>query len=222
MAEKHDYFNMKYWEKPERVFNLVNEKRSYTRLLSLFETPNKSKKILDVGCGNGNFHFLLKEHGYKNVVGIDLSKPSIDMARKNHPEYEYHVCDVCMTLPFEDNSFDIIVSADSLEHVISPRLMIGEMLRVVKPSGCCVLGTPNGLRLEFETRAYDKGINPSVFQNITPTMLRWMVKGLGGKVIYINFFARFPPFLPIYSKFVKDNGLKSKGETERLLKLELL
>ncbi|GAI35184.1 unnamed protein product, partial [marine sediment metagenome] len=190
MNKKYDYFNIHCWQQPEKAFNIETGKPTYLKILSLFETEYPNARLLDVGCGNGNFHFLLKERGYKNVVGIDFSKPSIDMTRKNHPEYEYHVCDVCKTFPFKDNSFDVVVSADALEHVISPRLMIGEMLRTVKPSGYCVIRTPNGLRHEFEVRAYDRGITESVFQHTTPMILKWMVTGLGGKVIYINFFAR--------------------------------
>ena len=40
----------------------------------------KPKSILDVGCGNGSFLYLLKELGYKNTMGIDLSHNMISIA----------------------------------------------------------------------------------------------------------------------------------------------
>ena len=211
-TNEYSYRNIHTWEKPEKVFYLEKKLETYTKFFALFEKeyPESSTKILDVGCGNGNFHTLLKQRGYRDVVGIDFAKWNIKKAMENHPCYKYYVQDVCKPYPFEDNNFDVVVSIDVLEHVISPRMMIGEMLRVVKTSGCCVLSTPNGLRLEFETIAYKHGIQDSVFQYTTPGILNWMVRGLGGRLMYVNLSARIPPFLHIYSKFVKEGGNDKK------------
>lgn len=186
----------------------------YNTVLELFREYPKTSKILDVGCGEAKFHSVLKQHGYKNVVGFDMDIAKIEEAEKNNPSYEYYVFDACKPYQFNDDSFDVVLSMNVLEHVYCPKLMINEILHVVNNSGCCVLCTPNGLRVGWESTLFkSNSIHNGVFQYTTPSLLHWTIRELGGHLIYLNLSSRIPPFLRIYSKFIchkKQNNIKFK------------
>jgi 2-polyprenyl-3-methyl-5-hydroxy-6-metoxy-1,4-benzoquinol methylase len=76
-----------------------------------FSNPKES--VLDVGCGYGNLEKILFKKGFKNVVGIDVSKPSLEFAKKNYP-FKFLQMDVCRRLKFGNKSFDWVVSLEVL------------------------------------------------------------------------------------------------------------
>jgi SAM-dependent methyltransferase len=81
-------------------------------------------QILDVGCGNGIFTWRLALGG-ASVVGIDFSRPLL--AQNPH---NARVCGDATTLPFADNSFDVVFEANVLHHVDGRERLIREMRRV--------------------------------------------------------------------------------------------
>ena len=84
----------------------------------------KSQKILDVGCGDMYITNKLIKEGY-NVIGIDLSQP-------------YHLKMDATNMSFKDNSFDAVISFETIEHCNC----VNEIKRVLKPNGKFILSTP--------------------------------------------------------------------------------
>lgn len=103
-------------------------------------------KILDVGCGTGNFSIKLAEMGCK-VVGIDISDEMLDIARSKaklrNLDIEFHKMDV-YKLGFEDGSFDAAFSMAAFEFIDKPAAALCEMVRVVKDKGQVLIGTISG------------------------------------------------------------------------------
>ena len=80
--------------------------------------PDKSCKILDVGCGIGTIAKLLKDDGH-DVTGIDFSSVAVNKAKQLGIHAD--VVDVDKEgLPFEDGEFDIVYAGDIVEHVFDP------------------------------------------------------------------------------------------------------
>lgn len=99
-------------------------------------------KLLDAGCGTGSLLKELSGSGKElNLYGIDLSPEMVNAARvklkdKKHIElYEGSAAD----LPFESNSFDYVVCANSLHHHANPNQSLVEMTRVLKPGGVMIV-----------------------------------------------------------------------------------
>lgn len=92
------------------------------------ELINFSGKILDVGCGNGKITNEIAEKG-EFVVGMDISKGMISKAKKE--KAFFIIADAC-SLPFKDDSFDIVISITVLQDIKEPLKALKEMKRVCK------------------------------------------------------------------------------------------
>ena len=92
------------------------------------------KTILDFGCGKGELCLYLAESkSPKKVIGVDLVKELLDSAA-GHELIEYKLGNL-NEIPVEDGSIDTVVAFDCLEHVMSPRAIIQEWRRILKPGG---------------------------------------------------------------------------------------
>lgn len=143
-----------------------------------FSQPNCS--ILDIGCGAGFLSNALAEKGHR-VVGIDLSKTSLHVARKYDitRSVRYMHMDA-ENLTFPESSFDVVAAMDLLEHVEKPTTVIAQAARALKPGG-----------LFF-------------FHTFNRTWISWLFaqKGLEW------FVANTPKNLHIYRLFIKPEELK--------------
>lgn len=73
-------------------------------------------KVLDVGCGNANYHDLFTRGYGMEYTGCDLSLSMLEIARKNYPDVTFIHCDAT-DLPFADGEFDLVFCSDVLIHL---------------------------------------------------------------------------------------------------------
>ncbi len=114
-----------------------------TELAFKMFTPVEGMKILDVGCGTGNFTIKLAERGCK-VVGIDISQDMLAIAREKIKgkdlDIEFVLGDV-YDLKFDDNEFDGVFSMAAFEFIKEAQKAHKEMMRVLKVGGQLLIGT---------------------------------------------------------------------------------
>lgn len=107
---------------------------------------DRSTRIFDLGCGNGALLYFLKELGYTNLFGVDVSPEQVALAR--HLGLNTVVQgDLRLTLERSpEGSADVLFAFDVLEHFTRPDLLeIGDrMARVLAPGGRLILHVPNG------------------------------------------------------------------------------
>jgi len=105
----------------------------------------KSDKVLDIGCGDGIFSIELAKRGY-GVVGVDLNVKSVNYAKyfskRSEVKIDFLVGDACH-LPFANESFDIILCSEVLEHIKDDEGAIREIERVLKQNGLLILTVPS-------------------------------------------------------------------------------
>lgn len=98
--------------------------------------------ILDLACGTGELaRLLLKEQPTQQIVGIDISEKMLAIAREklqNYPNVSFAVASAS-ALPFANNSFDVIVSANAFHYFEDPDAALKEMKRVLKPKGQVII-----------------------------------------------------------------------------------
>ncbi len=121
------------------------EKRQFEReILPLLHSASKTSRIFDMGCGSGSLLKGLKDAGYTNVIGMDLSEEQVNMA------HEFGVSEVVLgdAMQFfrsSEEQFDIITGMDIIEHFTKDELV--ELLQLIqsklKKGGMAIFRTPN-------------------------------------------------------------------------------
>lgn len=94
-------------------------------------------RVLDVGCGTG---LILSDCERWNPVGIDFSPAALAFCRTR--SLDRLVRGDVVKMPFADNSFDLILALDLMEHVERDDLLIREFNRVLRPGGCLMATVP--------------------------------------------------------------------------------
>ena len=98
----------------------------------------KNQKVLELGCGRGDFLNEFVNNGLEGY-GVDL----LDYCKKFFPNLNFKKADMSNEkLPYEDNSFDIIFSKSIIEHFYYPDKIFKEAYRVLKPDGTIITLTP--------------------------------------------------------------------------------
>jgi ubiquinone/menaquinone biosynthesis C-methylase UbiE len=97
-----------------------------------FLSPYLTGTVLDVGCGPQPVPVYLRGHSTSQLAGIDPLPPE-----SAHP-FAF-AQGVCEHLPWPDDTFDVVVVATSLDHVLLLDRSLEEIRRVLKPDGCAAL-----------------------------------------------------------------------------------
>jgi SAM-dependent methyltransferase len=89
--------------------------------------------VLDAGCGAGGGLKLALERGAR-VFGLDASEGMIAYARDHLPDGDFRIGDL-EALPYDDDYFDAVMAANSVQYAENPVKALGELRRVCKPTG---------------------------------------------------------------------------------------
>lgn len=117
------------------------------------QTLSNGSQVIDLGCGRGRYLMLLRAISGCEAYGLDdFGEGTHDYDQifetGNRHGIQFVRGNVTKTLPYEDASADLVTSFNTLEHLHeSPRQVMAEVYRVLKPGGVCVLGLPNLLAL---------------------------------------------------------------------------
>lgn len=118
-------------------------------------------RALDAACGEGYGTQLLARAGAERALGVDVDEATVRAARERYGGH-YEAADV-ERLPLDDDSFDLIASFETIEHVDDPEAALRELRRVLAPEGTLVISTPNAAEYlvdnpfhvrEFETSEF--------------------------------------------------------------------
>ena len=102
-----------------------------------------NKSVLEVGCSTGFFTKVLAERGC-NVVGIELDPEAAEMAGKWAERVVVgNIDERDVWNEVKDESFDVVVFGDVLEHLLDPLASLREAVRKIKPTGFVVTCVPN-------------------------------------------------------------------------------
>lgn len=118
----------------------LHARRLYPIFLSqLCQLPHKN--ILDVGCGTGALLELILEHlPDAKCAGLDLSPNMVQRAQDKLGNRANILLGDSQSLPFSNESFDVVVCNDSFHHYSAPTAVLHEIYRVLRPGGVFLLG----------------------------------------------------------------------------------
>lgn len=105
----------------------------------------KGKTVLDIASGSGYGSYIMAGQA-KRVIGVDIDKPAVEYAQKNYKRrnIEFKVGSA-EDIPLDDNSVDVVVTFETVEHIPNYHKFIEEIKRVLVPGGFAIISTPNDL-----------------------------------------------------------------------------
>lgn len=129
----------------------LQEKGAHLRaefLKTQIENTYKTRKdlaILEIGCGYGAYIPLLANYA-KILVEMDIDEQYLNITKskyeKYYPNVKFIVGDA-HKLPFEDNTFDVVILIEVFKHLENPKQVLSEISRVLKPNGTLIFTVPN-------------------------------------------------------------------------------
>jgi len=146
LASRYDAVSGK-WARTARRFRLnaaYCEPLLASRVVTDLMQVEQRARILDCGVGNGSLSIALASlmTGSADFHAVDTSAEMLVQAKSlmQHAGLDPHLqqADV-MSLPYEDQSFDVVMAAHVLEHLPDPQRALAEMVRVLKPGGMVFL-----------------------------------------------------------------------------------
>jgi SAM-dependent methyltransferase len=106
-------------------------------------SSNISERLLDIGCNDGTFTIDCGKHCLaKHIAGIEIVVSAAKAAETNG--VDVCISDLGNPLPYDDNSFDLIISNQVIEHVPNLDLYLSEIYRVLANRGTAIISTENG------------------------------------------------------------------------------
>ena len=210
-----DYVTVVYNEQ-ERPF--TNYPEQLTRYFVNRFSLRKGDKILDIGCGRGEFLKGFIRCGL-NGYGVDQSLKAKEIC----PGAEIIQTDIeCNPLPFDNNSFNYVFSKSVLEHFYYPEKIVQEIYRVLLPRGFVITMVPDWKSI-YKTSFYDDYTHRTPFTLIS---LRDIFRIHGFNDVTVERFRQLPflwtaPWLLPFVKLVAllaPNKLSSRSKLVRFSK----
>jgi len=137
-------------------------------------------RYLDVGCGEGfAMRALLAPANNRTITGMDLELPAVQLARQANPQANFAVGSL-LAVPFPDNTFDVTLCMEVLEHLVTPEQGVTELRRVTRHF--LLLSVPN--EPLFRGANFLRGKNLSRWGNDIGHLQNWSARA------FVSFVSR--------------------------------
>ncbi len=192
-----------------RLVNRFAKAGQYERIKSIerFYSLNNKIKVLDLGCGNGNFLYTLREKRGCQGIGVELDP---EMAEFCRVQLDLDVREgTLLNSAFEDRYFDVVTMWHYLEHEFNPITTLNEVKRILKSDGLLVIELPTidslGAKL-FKSRWFPLEIPRHVIHYSTKS-IKQVLNKVGFKVKKI----KHSPFPGSVGSLLYLLGFSAKG-----------
>ncbi|MGH3360042.1 MAG: class I SAM-dependent methyltransferase [Nocardioidaceae bacterium] len=128
------------------------------------------RDVLDAGCGEGYGADLLAANAH-SVCALDYDAYAAAHVRRRYPRLHVVRANL-VALPFADATFDVVVSAQTIEHLWDQDAFIAECTRVLRPGGTLVVSTPNTLTFPPGNPYHPNELTPSALVRLVEPHLR--------------------------------------------------
>lgn len=151
------------------------------KLLDFKKTRGKDNKhrLLNIGGGSGQQSKLYESLGF-DVYSLDIRNNSSDEKNK------YFDLNEDTILPFQENTFDVIVCQEVIEHIENPWKLLRDSKKLMKNNGILIVTTPNILsvqsRLMFLISGYFKWFTPADFDYHINPISKWELFNISSKI----------------------------------------
>ena len=142
-------------------------------------------RILDIGCGMGQFLYYLNSKGYQNITGVDLSPEQVEFCQNNVTPNVLLTTDIIAFLVERPQSWEYIIFKDVIEHIPRAQVIptLSAIFQSLAPGGTVVLATgnlasPAGMFVRYIDFTHESGF--------TENSLRQVLKAVGFKDVVVT------------------------------------
>lgn len=210
-----DVYDESYYQRQGERFNL----EEHGVFGTYFKKFHIKEPVLDLGCATGLFLQEAKNRGYKKIIGIDVSKYAVKIARQNGLRaYTYNG----KKIPFKDNSFGTVFCYEVIEHV--PRnkanMLLRECHRVLKSGGKLLLFSPADYGETFNTDPTHINFYPIGFFKNLITGIGFNIDSFESTSLLPSPLRNFGPFsylvAKLFYRFFKYRGTTIELEASKI------
>lgn len=143
------YMSNGFEEAHNRNKEFEKHNRYFMKNYIKFMPKDKSCKVLELGCGMGQFYYFCKKNGYLNYTGIDASTENIEYIKNIFDENpEVFVEDIISYLSSQkarEERYDVVVLNDVIEHLCKSEIfdVLDGVHRILNDEGVFFIKTPN-------------------------------------------------------------------------------
>jgi 2-polyprenyl-3-methyl-5-hydroxy-6-metoxy-1,4-benzoquinol methylase len=140
IVQEHWVTEKKEWKNIQEYVLFLKQKKAY-QFASQF---CNDKFVLDYGCGSGYGSQFLSNYA-KEIIGVDINATAIEFCKKyiNLPNLHFRIVEPKFPTLFEDETFEVIVSFQVIEHIKDAKSYLVELKRLLKKHGTLIITTPN-------------------------------------------------------------------------------
>ena len=106
----------------------------------------KGKRVLDLGCGSGQYCLEFLKMGARKIVGVDISQKMLSVAKKKSIDVEYIRADI-NDLSFLDEQFDIVFSSMAFHYIKDFDKLCENIYKILSPDGCLQFSREHPIQL---------------------------------------------------------------------------
>jgi SAM-dependent methyltransferase len=143
--------------------------------------PDKSARILEIGCANGRLLAYLKQAGYEKVTGVD---PSSGCARAAKELYNISVeTGTVFDLSEPEIGYDLVITLGVLEHIQDVKCAVGKIRHVLSKKGRVFVGVPDASHLIAAQDAPFQEFSTEHINFFSPISLRYLMEAGGFRAL---------------------------------------
>jgi len=140
-------YQLRYSEQQPLMSDEGSRKKKAQKILAILDDAlggrdPKTLRLLDVGSSAGIILSELAQR-FGTVIGVDIDEAGLSLAKRYAPENESLVLGDAMSMPFGDETFDVVILNHVYEHVPDPARLVDESWRVVRPDGLVYFAADN-------------------------------------------------------------------------------
>lgn len=182
-------------------------RRRYEAIISFMQDNLQEGKVLDVGSAQGYLTVMLLSKGY-DVISLDISPLRVVKVRDraaNRGLNPHCIAADALELPFTNESLDIIIAGEVIEHLTEPEKTLNEFYRILKPKGILIVTVPHDEKISYQVCIHCHKLTPSSghLHSFDDKKLTRVVEQAGFNVLHIKkVFNPLNSFPFIYKLFV--------------------
>ena len=174
--------------------------------------------ILDVGCSTGVLGKYLKKSKKATVSGVDVANTAIIQAKKVLDEAFCVDIERENSLAFKEKSFDIIICADILEHLLDPLSILKKLKKYLKDDGYFILSIPNIANLKIRSNLLFGKFEYTKIGILDNTHIRFFTRNTAIKLMQnANLIIKKIDYIPCFSfLLLKDRYIKKYRPLQKI------